>query len=80
MNIIWISAYNGGQRFGILDIGRSDRVLEFREKALGDGNLINIGYMVCRPEFIDYIDGDSTVLEKEPLETMARRPFRKKKV
>ena len=34
--------------------------------------MINIGFMVCQPEFIDYIDGDSTVLEKEPLETVAK--------
>ncbi|MBO4743525.1 MAG: hypothetical protein J5533_07815 [Bacteroidales bacterium] len=32
-----------------------------------DGNMINIGFMVCQPEFIDrYIEGDSTVLEKAP--------------
>ena len=28
--------------------------------------------MVCQPEFIDYIDGDSTILEKSPLESVAR--------
>ncbi len=45
---------------------------EFREKTSGDGNLINIGFMVCQPEFFDYIDGDDTVLEKKPLETVAK--------
>ena len=30
--------------------------------------MINIGFMVCQPEFIDYIEGDNTVLEKSPLE------------
>lgn len=34
--------------------------------------MINIGFMVCQPEFIDYIEGDSTVLEKTPLETVAK--------
>ena len=29
-------------------------------------------YMVCQPEFIDYIEGDSTILEKAPLETVAK--------
>jgi glucose-1-phosphate cytidylyltransferase len=29
--------------------------------------------MVCQPEFIDYIEGDSTVLEKAPLETVAKQ-------
>lgn len=70
--LVTMSAYNAGQRFGILDIDKTGRINEFREKTQGDGNMINIGYMVCQPEFIDYIEGDSTVLEKEPLETMAR--------
>ena len=33
---------------------------------------MNIGYMVCQPEFIDCIAGDTTVLEREPLETAAQ--------
>lgn len=70
--LVTMSAYNAGQRFGVLDIGTDGHVREFREKTKGDGNMINIGYMVCQPEFIDYIDGDSTVLEKEPLEAVAR--------
>lgn len=70
--LVTMSAYNAGQRFGILDIDKTGRINEFREKTQGDGNMINIGYMVCQPDFIDYIEGDSTVLEKEPLETMAR--------
>ena len=34
--------------------------------------MINIGYMVCQPEFINYIKDDTTVLEKEPLERVAK--------
>ena len=70
--LVTMSAYNAGQRFGVLDIGEAGRVNEFREKTNGDGNLINIGFMVCQPEFIDLIDGDTTVLEKKPLETAAK--------
>lgn len=70
--LVTISAYNAGQRFGVLDIGPNNDVLSFREKTKGDGNMINIGYMVCQPEFVDFIDGDATVLEKEPLERAAR--------
>lgn len=69
--LVTMSAYNAGQRFGVLDIGTDGHVKEFREKTKGDGNMINIGYMVCQPEFVDYIGGDSTVLEKEPLEAVA---------
>lgn len=70
--MVTMSAYNAGQRFGVLDIGTAGNVREFREKTKGDGNMINIGYMVCQPEFIDYIEDDSTVLEKDPLEAVAR--------
>ena len=70
--IVTMSAYNAGQRFGVLDVGEDGHIKQFREKTQGDGNLINIGYMVCQPEFIDYIDSDSTVLEKAPLETAAK--------
>lgn len=70
--LVTMSAYNAGQRFGVLDIGDDGRINEFREKTQGDGNMINIGYMVCEPGFIDYIRDDSSVLEKEPLETVAK--------
>ncbi len=35
--------------------------------------MINIGFMVCQPEFLDYIDGDATALEREPLERAAKQ-------
>ena len=70
--MVTMSAYNAGQRFGVLDIMPDGTIKEFREKTQGDGNLINIGYMVCQPEFINYIEDDTTVLEKSPLETVAK--------
>ncbi len=70
--MVTMSAYNAGQRFGVLDINDDGRVTQFREKTKGDGNMINIGYMVCQPEFIDLIDGDASVLEKDPLEDAAQ--------
>ena len=70
---VTMSACNTGQRFGILDIDGTGLVREFREKTQGDGSLINIGFMVCQPEFLDLISGDSTVLEKAPLETAAKQ-------
>lgn len=70
--MVTISAYNAGQRFGILDIDENGYIKEFREKNKGDGNLINIGFMVCNPEFLDFIEGDDTVLEKKPLEMVAK--------
>ena len=70
--LVTISAYNTGQRFGVLDIDSDGSVTSFREKIYGDGNMINIGFMVCQPEFLDYIDGDTTILEQEPLKTAAK--------
>lgn len=70
--LVTMSAYNAGQRFGVLDIDENGTVNEFREKTQGDGNMINIGFMVCEPAFLDYIDGDSAILEKAPLETVAK--------
>lgn len=61
-----VSVYNFGQNKGVLEI-KDGKVEAFREKSNLDGDLINIGYMVLEPEFFDYIDGDATVLEKDPM-------------
>lgn len=70
--LVTISAYNAEQRFGVMGIDEDGTVKKFCEKPWENGNLINIGFMVCQPAFLDYIKGDSTVLEKEPLETVSR--------
>ena len=59
------------QRFGVLDISDKKNIISFREKNKDDGARINAGYMVLQPEIFDYIDGDTTVFEKEPLERLA---------
>ena len=70
--IATITAVNVGQRFGVLDIQQGGRIQAFREKNDRDGALINGGFMVMNPQLFDYIQGDDTVLEKEPLENLAR--------
>jgi glucose-1-phosphate cytidylyltransferase len=58
-------------RFGALDINETDAsVLAFKEKPKGDGGLINGGYFVLSPKVIDLIEGDATIWEQEPLETL----------
>lgn len=69
--IATLTATNVHQRFGILDINDSNTVNAFKEK-VSDGSKINVGYMVLNPEIFDYIDGDSTVFEKTPLESLAK--------
>ncbi|WP_243370818.1 glucose-1-phosphate cytidylyltransferase [Geotalea sp. SG265] len=59
-------------RFGALSFGTGDRVTSFMEKPAGDGNWINGGFFVLEPKIIDYIPGDATLFEREPLEGLAR--------
>jgi glucose-1-phosphate cytidylyltransferase len=66
-----ITAVQPPGRFGALDIDNGDRVLNFKEKPQGDGQWINGGFMVMSPKVIDYIDGDSTVLEQQPLHRLS---------
>lgn len=58
-------------RFGACDIGEDDRVLQFTEKPRGDNAWINGGFFVCEPRVMDYIAGDETILEQEPMKTLA---------
>jgi glucose-1-phosphate cytidylyltransferase len=58
-------------RFGAINIGDNDQVITFAEKPKGDGSWINGGFFVCEPEIFDYIDGDGTFWEKEPMEKLA---------
>ncbi len=69
--IATITAVNIGQRFGCIDFGPNNSVSSFREKNLSDGNYINAGFMVLNPKIFDYLKGDKTVFEKEPLEKLA---------
>lgn len=71
--IATLTAVNVDQRFGVLEISDQNTVTSFREKNQGDGNRINAGYMVLEPEIFDYIDGDETVFEREPLERVAAK-------
>jgi len=57
-------------RFGAISL-EGQRILSFHEKPQGDGSWVNGGYFVLSPKVIDYIAGDSTVWEKEPMENLA---------
>lgn len=61
------------QQKGVLNIGGNNAVKSFREKSMTDGALINAGYMVLNQEIFNYIEGDKTVFEKEPLEKLAKK-------
>lgn len=71
--IATLTAVNVGQRFGVLGICDNNEINSFREKNDLDGSMINAGYMVLEPKVFDYIKDDTTVFEKEPLETIAKK-------
>lgn len=59
-------------RFGALDL-EGDLIRRFAEKPKGDGSWINGGFFVCEKEIFNYIkDGDSTILERGPMENLAK--------
>jgi glucose-1-phosphate cytidylyltransferase len=59
-------------RFGTLSLdGGTDRVAEYTEKPAGDGGWVNGGFFVVERAVIDYIEGDDTVWEQEPLGRLA---------
>ncbi len=60
-------------RFGAIAIGEDEtKISTFEEKPEGDGAWINGGFFVLEPQVLDYIAGDETVWEREPMETLAR--------
>lgn len=71
--IATLTAVRQVQEKGVLSISKNNTVRAFREKKMEDGAVINAGYMVLNPEIFDYIEGDQTVFEREPLETLAKQ-------
>ena len=66
-----LTAIHPPERFGVLNLS-GDYVMEFHEKHGGQTSWINGGFFVFEPEIFDYLRDDSTVLEKTPLETLAK--------
>lgn len=65
-----ITGVQPAERFGFIDFNGL-LVKSFREKSKEDAGWINGGFMVLEPEVLDYIDGDETVFERDPLERLA---------
>ena len=72
--MVTLTSVQPSGRFGLLDFfpDRPERVRCFQEKIKGDGGWINAGFFVVEPQFLDYLEADSTILEREPLERAAR--------
>lgn len=69
---VTLTAVKPPGRFGAFTLeGVESKVSTFKEKPDGDGAWINGGFFIVEPEALDYIKDDSTVWEKEPLESLA---------
>ena len=69
--IATISMVNIAQQKGVLEVADNGLIESFREKTDEDAALINGGFMVLNPEILNYLEGDSTVFEKEPMNRLA---------
>tara|TARA_B100000686_G_C16336636_1_gene735794 strand:- start:44 stop:739 length:696 start_codon:yes stop_codon:yes gene_type:complete len=69
--IATVCAVRPPARFGAIKLD-GDRVVDFKEKSKMDEGWINGGFFVIEPDFFNFIDGDDTYLEREPLEKAAK--------
>ncbi len=65
-----LTAIQPGGRYGKLDIAESGMINAFEEKAIEDGGWVNGGFMVLENDVINYIKDDTTIFERDPLETL----------
>jgi glucose-1-phosphate cytidylyltransferase len=70
--MVTITTVRPGARFGELDI-EDCTVKSFKEKPQASQGWVNGGFFVMEPAFLDFIESDSTILEKEPLEMIASK-------
>jgi glucose-1-phosphate cytidylyltransferase len=70
---VTLTAVQPGGRYGVVDLNSDmTHITGFREKSKEDTNWINAGFMVMEPEVFDYLDSDSCVLERAPMERLAK--------
>lgn len=69
--IATITTVNIGQAKGVLDVAPDGEVRSFREKDNSDGTLINGGFMVFNQGVFDFLKDDTTILEREPLQSLS---------
>ncbi len=67
-----VTAVQPRDRFGLLSVAGGGAVDGFIEKPKDGGKWINAGFFVLSPEVIDYIDGDETIWERKPMESLAQ--------
>lgn len=66
-----LTATQPSGKFGALAINEKEEITSFQEKPPGDGAWINGGFFVLEPSVFKYLDGDDTIWERKPLESLA---------
>jgi len=69
--MVTVTAVHPVARFGELEM-KGEKVISFQEKPQTEQGWVNGGYFVIEPSFFDLIDEDKTILEREPLEKVAK--------
>ena len=67
-----VTAVQPEGRFGLLEMNNENIVSDFHEKPDGDGGYINGGFFVLSPKVLNYIDGDMTIWEREPMKKLCK--------
>jgi len=70
--IATVTASQPSGRFGALKIDSNYFVNSFQEKPAGDGSWINAGFFVLEPGVFNYLKDDTTIFEREPLQSLAK--------
>jgi glucose-1-phosphate cytidylyltransferase len=69
--ICTLTAVKPKNRFGIIEIDKSHIVTKFQEKPSNDW--INGGFFIMKPDILEYINGDDTPLEEEPMLNLTKK-------
>ena len=70
--LLTITAVRPPARFGEMQISTTSQITSFAEKPQIHEGWINGGYFVAEPGIFDYLDNDQTILERGPLEKLAK--------
>ena len=70
--LVTLTAVRPPARFGALQL-KCDLVSYFKEKSKIDENWINGGFFVIEPDFFKFLKNDHTILERRPLENIAKK-------
>lgn len=67
-----VTAIQPASRFGVMTVDSNNLVREFNEKPQKNNAIINGGFFILSPKVLDFIEGDNTVWEKEPIEKLTK--------